>query len=261
MSVETKTAAVDREELRSRVKSMYTQVADRPEGPFHFEMGRPLAERLGYAAADLDRIPPEAMESFAGVGHHFGLAKIQAGETVVDLGSGSGMDAFLAAFQTGPTGRVIGVDMTDQQLVKAESLRQREGIQHLQFRSGYLEAIPVEDGTADAVVSNGVINLCPDKAAVFDECRRILKPGGRLAISDIVTGVRLPPAIVCNASLWAACIGGAMQVEDYQKAIEAAGFRVETLVENPEYRFLSKSAQGATRQYGVKSISLVAWKT
>lgn len=261
MSIETSSMTVDREDLRAKVQSMYTKVAEEPEGKFHFEMGRPLAERLGYPAAELDRIPSEAIASFAGVGYHFGLARIQAGETVVDLGSGSGMDAFLAAFQTGGQGQVIGIDMTDSQLRKAEDLRNRQGIAQMSFRKGFLEELPVEDGGADVIISNGVVNLCPDKALAFRECARILRRGGRLAISDIVTEVQLTPNIVCDASLWAACIGGAMQKEEYRRVIEEAGFRVESLVENPEYRFLSKSAQGATQTYGVKSISLSAVKT
>jgi arsenite methyltransferase len=260
MSIETTVATVDQEDLRSQVKDMYTKVAEEPQGEFHFEMGRVLAERLGYAPADLDRIPPEAIESFAGVGFHFGLAALRQGETVLDLGSGSGMDAFLAALRVGPDGTVIGLDMTDSQLRKAESLRERMGVGRLSFRKGYLEEVPVESATIDAVVSNGVINLCPDKAKVFREAARVLKPGGRLAISDIVTEVQLTPNIVCNASLWAACIGGAMQKEAYRGAIEAAGFKMVEVKENPEYRFLSKSAQGATRTYGVKSISLLAVK-
>jgi ubiquinone/menaquinone biosynthesis C-methylase UbiE len=260
MNTETSAVTVDREDLRAKVKSMYTKVAEEPEGQFHFEMGRTLAERLGYPAAGLDRIPPEAIASFAGVGYHFGLAAIRAGETVLDLGSGSGMDAFLAATFVGTSGRVIGIDMTDSQLKKAEALRDRQGTGQLAFRKGYLEELPEEDGIADAIISNGVINLCPDKAMVFGECARTLRRGGRLAISDIVTDILLTPNIVCNASLWAACIGGAMQKDDYQRAIAAAGFRVQTVRENPEYRFLSRSAQGATHEYGVKSISLLAVK-
>jgi ubiquinone/menaquinone biosynthesis C-methylase UbiE len=260
MSNEAPVTTVDREDLRSQVKEMYTKVAEEPQGPFHFEMGRALAERLGYAPADLDRIPPEAIESFAGVGFHFGLAGIRVGEAVLDLGSGSGMDAFLAALQAGPKGRVIGLDMTDSQLEKAEFLRRRRDVGQLSFRKGYLEEIPLESASVDVVISNGVINLCPDKPKVFQEAARVLRPGGRLAISDIVTDIQLTPDIVCNASLWAACIGGAMQREAYRSAIEAAGFKVVEVKENPAYRFLSKSAQGATRQFGVRSVSLLAVK-
>ncbi len=257
---DTATATVNLEDLRSKVKAMYTEVAESPEGNFHFEMGRVLAERLGYPASELDHIPVESMESFAGVGFHLDLARIQSGDSVLDLGSGSGMDSFLAAIRTGTAGKVVGIDMTDSQLKKAQALQARHGFPQVSFRKSYLEELSVEDDSYDAAISNGVINLCPDKASVFKECHRVLKIGGRLAISDIVTEVQLPPNVVCNASLWAACIGGAMQMENYLQAITEAGFRMETVRENPEYRFLSKSAVGATRQYGVKSVSLLAVK-
>jgi arsenite methyltransferase len=249
---------VDVDDLRGRVKEMYRQVAQEPKGDFHFEMGRVLAERLGYPAADLDTIPAESIESFAGVGFHFALANLHEGETVLDLGSGSGMDSFIAARKVGPKGKVIGVDMTEPQIDKAERLRDRAGLGQVEYRSGYLEELPVEDGSIDVVISNGVINLCADKRRVFDEIRRVLRPGGRVAISDIVTEVDLPENVTCNATLWAACIGGAAQVDRYGQMMGEAGLRVITLRENPEYGFLSKSARGASRDYGVKSVSVLA---
>jgi arsenite methyltransferase len=252
--------AVDVQELRGKVQAMYVQVAREPQGEFHFEMGRALAERLGYAPDALDAIPPEAIESFAGVGHYFHLAALRAGETVLDLGSGSGMDAFLAARQVGPAGEVIGVDMTDAQREKAERLAARDGCTNTAFRKGYLEDLPVEDGSVDAVISNGVVNLCPDKERVFREVARVLRPGGRLALADIVTEKPLPVGVTCDATLWAACIGGAAQQDDYRAAVEAAGLRVVAVEENPQYQFLSRSARGASREYGVKSVSLLAEK-
>ncbi len=251
---------VDVKELESKVQDMYREVAQNPAGEFHFEMGRVLAERLGYPPADLDRIPQEAIESFAGVGHFFHLAALKAGECVVDLGSGSGMDTFIAALRVGSSGRVIGVDMTDAQREKAERLRDRDGFRQVEYRKGYIEELPLEAGVADCVISNGVINLAPDKARVFREAARVLKPGGRLAIADIVTEVALPESVVCNATLWAACIGGAMQLSAYQKEIEAAGLVVARQEENTAYRFISDRAQGAARKYGVKSVSLLARK-
>jgi arsenite methyltransferase len=251
---------VDVAELRGKVQDMYRQVAREPQGEFHFEMGRALAERLGYAPEDLNHVPAEAIESFAGVGYYFDLAEIHEGETVLDLGSGSGMDSFLAARQVGPTGRVIGVDMTDAQLEKAAHLRDRFGFPWVDFRKGYLEELPVEDASVDAVISNGVINLCPEKERVFREMARVLRPGGRLALADIVTERQLPESVVCNSTLWAACIGGAAQQDRYRAEIEAAGLRVARTSENPQYQFLSKSAQGASREYGVKSIALLAVK-
>ena len=244
--------------LEQKVKSMYRDVAIDPHGEFHFEMGRALAERLGYPGPDLDAIPAQAIDSFAGVGYYFDLAALKPGETVVDLGSGSGMDAFVAALKVGAGGRVIGVDMTDEQLAKAERLRAAAVLAHVEFRKGYIESTGLADTGCDAVISNGVVNLAPEKRAVFREAARVLKRGGRLALSDIVTEVQLPEGITCNATLWAACIGGAMQVGDYVAAIESAGLRVRTVRDNPAYRFISDNAQGATRKYGVKSVSILA---
>ena len=251
---------VDVKDLEHKVQDMYRAVAENPHGEFHFEMGRGMAERLGYAPGDLDRIPAEAIESFAGVGHFFHLAGLQPGETVVDLGSGSGMDTFIAGLKVGPSGRVIGVDMTDAQRTKAEGLRDRAGFGQVEYRKGYIEELPVDSDSADCVISNGVINLSPEKARVFREAARVLRRGGRLAIADIVTDIALPESVVCNATLWAACIGGAMQVQAYAKEVEGAGLEVVRQEENAAYLFISDRAQGAARKYGVKSISLLARK-
>jgi arsenite methyltransferase len=244
--------------LELKVKAMYRDVALNPHGEFHFEMGRALTERLGYAAADLDAIPGEAIDSFAGVGYYFDLAALRPGETVADLGSGSGTDSFVAALKVGSAGRVAGIDMTDEQLDKANRLRAAARFANVAFRKGYIESTGLEAQSCDAVISNGVINLAPDKRSVFREAARLLKPGGRLALSDIVTQSQLPEGITCNATLWAACIGGALQVDDYVAAVESAGLRVREVKDNPQYRFISANAQGATRKYGVKSISLLA---
>lgn len=200
------------------------------------------------------------IDSFAGVGHFFHLANLASGEAVVDLGSGSGMDTFVAAVKVGASGRVTGVDMTDEQLAKAERLREEAGFANVTYKKGYIEETGVETGSADCVISNGVINLAPDKERVFREAARLLKKGGRLAIADIVTDLALPEGIVCNADLWAACIGGAAQRDAYRTAIEAAGLRVAEVQDNPEYKFISDSAQGATKKFGVKSVSLLAIK-
>jgi arsenite methyltransferase len=237
---------------------MYEEVALEPEREFHFETGRALAERVGYPPADLDRIPAAAIESFAGVGYFLDLAAIQRGETILDLGSGSGTDSFLAAMATGPDGKVIGIDMTPAQLAKARDLAARHGFAQAEFREGYIEAPPVTDGTVDCVISNGVINLSPDKPAVFAAAARALRPGGRLVLADIVTEHQLPEGVTCDAALWAACIGGAMQHDRYRQAIEAAGFSIEEWRQNTAYRFVSDRADNATRKYGVTSISLLA---
>jgi arsenite methyltransferase len=185
---------------------------------------------------------------------------VKAGETVVDLGSGSGMDTFIAALKVGPRGKVIGVDMTDEQRAKAERLRDRDGFLNVTYVKGYIEEAPLPDGVADMVISNGVINLATDKSKVFREAARLLKSGGRFAISDIVTEVQLPETIVCNSTLWAACIGGAAQQDNYRQMIAGAGLRLVTVQDNPQYQFISDNAKGASKKFGVKSVSLLAVK-
>jgi arsenite methyltransferase len=253
MTIETH--RLDTTDLEQRVKRMYQEVALEPGNEFHFETGRPLAERLGYPADELDRIPAAAIESFAGVGYFLDLAAPAADEVVLDLGSGSGTDSFLAALRAR---RVIGIDMTDEQLTKAGRLAQEAGLGNVEFRRGYIEQPPVDEGTVDCVISNGVINLSPDKLSVFGAAARALRAGGRLALADIVTARELPEGVTCDASLWAACIGGAMHRDRYRDAIEDAGFEIETWRENTGYRFISERAQNATRKYGVTSISLLA---
>ena len=225
----TTSNAFDPKELETKVKAMYRSVAENPHGDFHFEMGRAMAERLGYPAAELDPVPEEAIESFAGVGYYFHLAKLKDGETVLDLGSGSGMDTFFASLKVGRHGKVIGVDMTDEQLAKANRLRNLYQFTNVTYLKGYIEDVPYPAASVDAVISNGVINLAVDKTKVFREVYRLLKSGGRFATSDIVTEVQLPESIVCNSTLWAACIGGAAQQQSYRDQIEAAGLRVDTI--------------------------------
>jgi arsenite methyltransferase len=254
----TVTRELDTSELEQRVKRMYEEVALEPERDFHFETGRALAERLGYPRAELDRIPAAATDSFAGVGYCLDLAAIKPGETVLDLGSGSGTDSFLAALAVGAGGEVIGVDMTAAQLAKARELAARHGFGNVAFREGYIESPPVDDGAVDCVISNGVINLSPDKPAVFAAVSRALRPGGRLALADIVSERQLPEGVTCDAALWAACIAGAAQRDSYRQAIEAAGFEIEAWRQNAEYRFVSERADNATRKYGVASISVLA---
>ncbi len=251
---------VDTADLERRVKEVYRGVAEHPEQRYHFEMGRELAARLGYPEDLLDRVPAEALASFAGVGFFLDLLGDLAGQRVLDLGSGSGTDTFAAAYLVGAGGQVTGVDMTPEQLAKAERLRAASAFANVEFVHGYIEHPPVPAGSVDAVISNGVINLSADKPAVFQAAARALVPGGRLALSDIVTERPLTEAIVCNAELWASCIGGASQIDDYCSLIEAAGLRVQTVRDNTAYEFLSDSAKGATRTYGISSISLLAVK-
>jgi len=256
----TLTKKVDASELEQKVKKMYSDVALNPKGDYHFEMGRGLAEKLGYQKNDLDHIPAAAIDSFAGVGYYFDMAAIKEGEQVLDLGSGSGMDVFVAALKVGSTGHVSGADMTDEQLKKSEHLRMENKFENVSFHKTYIEKLPFANASFDVVISNGVINLCPDKEKVFAEVARVLKPMGRMVIADIVTEKQLPENVVCNSTLWAACIGGAAQQDDYRNAIESAGMEVLTIRNNETYGFISKSAQGASKDYGVKSVSLFCTK-
>ncbi len=193
---------VDAETLREQVKEKYREVAVRPEGVFHFHTGRPLAARLGYDGDLTSSFPDSAVESFAGVANPFSLRSLSDGERVVDLGSGGGFDCFVAARQVGPEGRVVGVDMTREMIEKARRASEALGMSQVEFREGLIERIPVEDGWADVVISNGVINLCADKRRIFSEIRRVLRPGGRLQFADIANGKPVPEAAIRNIDLW-----------------------------------------------------------
>jgi arsenite methyltransferase len=244
-------------ELDHHITEMYRDVASGAIRDLHFPTGRPIAEALGYPSDLLDRVPTEALDSFAGVGHHLDLARLRPGERVLDLGSGSGMDAFAAATQVGPTGCVTGVDITPEQLAKAERLATATNIA---FRRARIEELPFDDGAFDAVISNGVVNLSPHKRRVFAEAARVLRPGGRLALSDIVTERPIAQRTACQADLWAACIAGAEQRARYVDDIAAAGLQLQQVRHNPEYRFTSERAQRAGEKYGAHSISLLAIK-
>jgi len=252
--------SLDTDKLEREVKSMYHDVAEFSDGEFHFEMGRDLAERLGYDPDDLYYVPDPAIESFAGVGYHFDLAAIQPGESVLDLGSGSGMDLFVAGMHVTETGTVTGVDMTEAQVEKARDLAEQNGFHNVDVRHSHIEGLPFDDESFDVVVSNGVINLSAEKGRVFEEAYRVLKPGGRLALSDIISEQQMPESIKTDADLWAACIGGAEQVDDYTALIETPGFEITDVRDNTRYEFISERAQGACQKYGVKSISLAAKK-
>jgi arsenite methyltransferase len=193
---------VDARALREEVRRKYREVAAHPDQPFHFHTGRTAARRLGYDPAAVAALPDPAVESFAGVADPFALHRLAPGERVVDVGSGGGFDALLAAAQVGPDGSVVGVDMTPEMLEKATATAAGLGWSHVEFRSGLAEDLPVEDGWADVVISNGVINLCPDKRAVLGEIRRVLRPGGRLQFADIANGRPVPEAAVRDIDLW-----------------------------------------------------------
>jgi arsenite methyltransferase len=250
---------VDAAELEAKVREMYGRVAREEQAELHFEVGRSLAERLGYPPALLDAVPAEALTSFAGVGYHLDLAGLGPGAAVLDLGSGSGTDVFCAAVQVGSAGRVVGVDFTREQVAKATRLRDRDGFGHVGFVEARIDELPFGDATFDVVISNGVINLSVVKSRVFAEAARVLRPGGRLALADIVSGKPLKERTRRNVDLWAACIAGAIPRSSYVETIEVAGFDVEQVRRN-EYDFISARALDACSTYEVQSVSLAAVK-
>jgi SAM-dependent methyltransferase len=195
-------ARVDRDRLRAQVSVKYTEVALVPEKGFHFHTGRPLAAMLGYDDADVDGLPAATVESFAGTGNPFALGRLRAGEVVVDVGCGAGFDTLLAARQVGPRGTVIAVDMTAAMREKLRAGADALGLTNVEVRPGYAEELPVASGSADVVISNGVINLCPDKLAVMREVYRVLRPGGRFQIGDIVVHRAVPQDAKDDIDLW-----------------------------------------------------------
>ncbi len=198
----TQDVIVDAEALRAEVRDKYREVATHPGGQFHFHTGRPLAARLGYDHVVIDDLPDPAVESFAGVANPFSLRTLQPGERVVDIGSGAGFDSFVAAGQVGPEGQVVGVDMTAEMLAKARGTAEQLGLGNVAFREGLAEQMPVEDGWADVVISNGVFNLCADKQAAFSEVWRVLRPGGVVQFADIANGKPVPAEAMREIDLW-----------------------------------------------------------
>lgn len=215
---------VDPEALRSEVQVKYGEVATNPGGAFHFHTGRPLAERLGYPSDATAVLPDEAVASFAGVDNPFAAAPIPAGGRVVDLGSGGGFDCFVAAQIVGSDGRVIGVDMTPAMLDRARRVATELGVSNVEFRAGILEDLPVDDGWADVVISNGVLNLVADKERAFAEAYRALRPGGVLQFADIAVGRDVPYEAKCDIDLWTDCIAGGQSVDEWCELIAGAGF-------------------------------------
>lgn len=215
---------VDRDGLRRAIQQEYTVVATEPDRGFHFHTGRPLARILGYEAGWLAGIPEPTIASFAGTGSPFSLGPPQPGAHVVDVGSGGGIDSLIASRMVGAEGHVIGVDMTPAMLAKARASAAAMGATNVEFREGYAEALPVDDGWADLVISNGVMNLFPDKLAVLREMARVLRPGGRLQVADILVDRPVPAGARCNIDLWTGCIAGALMEPDLRATVAAAGF-------------------------------------
>jgi len=202
MTVEVRPAAVDVETLRCQISDKYTEVAKTPEKGFHFHTGKPLALMLGYPEEVVDSLPAGTVDSFAGMGNPFSMGDLRFGETVLDIGCGAGFDSFIASGQVGESGRVISIDMTPAMLEKAAAGAREAGLANIEFREGLAESLAVADGSIDVVISNGVINLCPDKMMVMQEVNRVLKPGGRIQIADIVVHKEVPQDAKDDIDLW-----------------------------------------------------------
>jgi len=251
-----------REVIFDAVQRMYTDVALMPEREFHFPTGRRGCEFVGYPAEQLDRLPAAAVESFAGVGYPFAAAVIRSGDTVLDIGSGSGTDAFIAAGIVGSSGRVIGLDLTEAMRDKLRANAAAAGAANLEVLAGNAESIPLPDASVDVVSSNGVLNLVPDKPGAIREIARVLRAGGRIQIADIV--VRTLPSEACRAhpELWAECVVGATTVESYVAGFEATGLCDVEVLSRSDYFAGSSSAE--TRRvagsFGAHSIVLRARK-
>ena len=224
MTQSTVRTLVDTDQLRASIRDEYAAVASDPGRGFHFHTGRPLLERLGYDAALLEGIPVDAIASAAGTGNPFALGEIRPGDRVVDAGAGSGVDTLVAARLVGDGGRVIGVDMTTAMLDKARRAAAQAGMANVEFREGLLESLPIEDGWADVIISNGVLNLVPDKAAALREMARVLRPGGRLQLADIVLGRPVSDDSKHDVSLWTGCIAGGLLADELEATIRDAGF-------------------------------------
>jgi arsenite methyltransferase len=222
---EIRTALVDIETLRTAIRAEYAAVAEHPDQGFHFHTGAHLAAILGYPEEWIAALPPGSVESMAGTGNPFALGELQPGERVVDCGSGSGADSLIAGRLVGPSGMVIGVDMTPEMLAKARRNAEVAGVLNVEFREGVLEALPVPDDWADVVISNGVLNLVPDKTVALAEFFRVLRSSGRIQLADIVLERPVPGDSKSDVSLWTGCIAGGLLEDELASLVEGAGFR------------------------------------
>lgn len=251
-----------REKILSAVQYMYTDVASCPSKGFHFPTGRAACEFLGYPARELDALPPSAVESFAGVGCPFKAHVIQKGDIVLDIGSGSGTDVLIAARKVETSGKVIGLDLTDAMIEKARRNIALADVSNIEIIKGNAESIPLPDESVDVVTSNGVINLVPDKAAVFAGIARVLKPGGRIQISDIVLARAISERSRSNPQLWAECIVGALPEDVYLDMIRSAGLSDVEVIDRVDYfgRSQSESTKTAARLYGAVAVTVIGYK-
>lgn len=249
--------------LRSQVLATYERVARDPEGDFHFHRGaRYAVEYLKYDAAELAALPQECTARFAGVGNPLRIGPIRSGETVLDHACGAGTDLLLAARRVGPSGRAIGVDMTPAMREIATAAAARAGLQAVvEVRAGFFEELPVDDGSVDVVISNGVVNLSPDKERVFREIHRVLRPGGRVYLADVVVQRELKEAVRNDPDLWAACIGGALPEPEFATLALATGFAEPRIVERFDcFRDTSAEAK-VSRDLRVHAVNFHARRT
>jgi SAM-dependent methyltransferase/TusA-related sulfurtransferase len=244
------------------IRVMYTDVAQHPERGYHVPIGHAACTLAGYPAGQLARLPASAVESFAGVGYPFAANVIRAGDTVLDIGSGSGTDVLLAAQAVGPAGQVIGLDLTAAMLAKLEANVVAAGVRNVRVLEGNAERIPLPDASVDVVTSNGVLNLVPDKGAAFAEIHRVLKPGGRLQIADVALRRPLTGDCLSNPSLWAECILGATLEDEYMAMLDAAGLACVAILGRLDYFAASSSAEtrSIARSFNAGSIVVRASK-
>ena len=247
------------DELRASIRGEYSAVANDPGRGFHFHTGRKLAQILGYRDEWIDALPSSAVESMAGTGNPFSLGELKPGEHVVDCGSGAGTDSLIAARMVGPTGHVVGVDMTPEMLAKARRNAIMAGLTSIEFREGYLEALPVPDDWADVAISNGVLNLVPNKDAALAEMYRVLKPGGRLQIADIALQKPVPADAQSDVTLWTGCIAGGLLKAILTKKVQDAGFR-DVEVTWGEDVFSGAPQQSDAAEFGTLGVHIRARK-
>lgn len=245
--------------LRSAIRDEYSKVANDPTCRFYFLAGAPLAARLGYDGALLNGIPQQAVASFAGVGNPFAACPIEPGASVLDVGAGAGTDALIAAHCVGPDGEVIGVDLTSAMVELARANAELAGLTNTRFLFGYAEALPLVNESVDVVISNGVLNLIPDKLDAYREMFRVLKPGGRLQISDIIVETPIPPFAKDLIHLWTDCVAGGITSAAYEEVLREAGFREVAFLQRFD-PFKDAPIEVSARRFGARGVNIIGRK-